>query len=51
MSKNKKKIKDIENGNLGASDIVNGTASLYEIKEMESALNHIYKEIGVKDFE
>ncbi|MFL0247848.1 hypothetical protein [Candidatus Clostridium stratigraminis] len=36
------------NNYLSPSDIVNGTANLYEIKEkeMEAALRDIYREIG-----
>lgn len=53
MSKDNKEIKNVENGYLGASDIVNGAAPFYKIeeKEMESALKEIYEEIGVKDME
>lgn len=51
MSKNKKKVKNVEDGYMGASDIVNGTASLYKIdeKEMETALKDIYKELNIKN--
>lgn len=38
---------------LSASDIVNGTANLFEIKEkeMESALKDIYREIGYSEID
>jgi hypothetical protein len=53
LAKDNKEIKNVENGYLGASDIVNGAAPFYKIeeKEMESALKKIYEEIGVKDME
>lgn len=40
-----------QSNNLGASDIVNGTACLYSIreKEMETALKDLYKEIGYEE--
>jgi hypothetical protein len=51
VSKNKNQVKNVEDGYMGASDIVNGTPSLYSIgeKEMESALEEINKELGIKD--
>lgn len=38
---------------LSPSDIVNGTANLYEIKEkeMEAALKDIYREIGYSEMD
>jgi|GEM_PF-3988281 len=38
---------------LSSSDIVNGTANLYKIKEkeMESALKDIYREIGYSEMD
>ncbi|MFL0267769.1 hypothetical protein [Candidatus Clostridium radicumherbarum] len=46
------KIKE-KNNYLNPSDIVNGTANLYEIKEkeMEAALKDIYREIGYMEMD
>lgn len=50
---NKITSKEEINKYLSASDIVNSTANLYAIKEkeMESALNDIYKEIGYTEMD
>lgn len=53
MNKKITSTKEEINKYLGASDIVNSTANLYVIKEkeMESALNEIYKEIGYTEMD